>query len=58
MNCFYAHGTIKSILTTFEATCHSLWTLPSMSQQGIETENEKGIENDKLEHVPWFLEAL
>lgn len=58
VNCFYAHGTIKSLLTTFEATGHLLWTLPFMSQRGMETENEKGIENDKLEHAPWLLETL
>ena len=36
VNCFYAHGTIKSILTTFEAMGHLLWIVPFMTQQGIE----------------------
>lgn len=58
VNCFYAHGTIKSLLTTFEATGHLLWTVPFTSQRGMETENDKGNENDKLEHAPWLLETL
>lgn len=29
-----------------------------MSQQGMETKNDKGIKNYKLELMPWLLEAL
>ena len=58
VNCFYSHGTIKSILTTFEAMGHLIRTVPFMSHWGMETENDKGNENDNLEHAPWFLETL
>ena len=57
-NCFYAHGIIKSLLTTFEETSHLPWIVPFMSQQRMETKNGKGIENYKLEHAPWFFKAL
>ena len=56
--CFYSHGTIKSILTTFEAMGHLLWIVPFMSQRGMETENDKGTENENIEHAPWLLETL
>ena len=31
VNCFYSHGTIKSILNNFQAMSHLLWTIPFMS---------------------------
>ena len=36
VNCFYAHGTIQSILINFEAMGHLLWIVPFMTQQGME----------------------
>ena len=37
---------------------HLLWTVQFMSQRGMETENDKGNENNKLDHAPWLLETL
>ncbi|XP_057852533.2 E3 ubiquitin-protein ligase UPL1 isoform X1 [Cryptomeria japonica] len=58
VNYFYSHGTIQKLLTTFEATGQLLWSVPVISQPGMETENEKENGNDKMEHAPWLLETL
>eukprot|EP01018_Ginkgo_biloba_P023205 Gb_26784 [translate_table: standard] len=58
INYFYSYGTIKELLTTFEATSQLLWTLPKVSPSVIETGHGKRDENGKLEHSSWLLETL
>lgn len=57
INNFYAQGTFKELLTTFEATSQLLWTLPySVLTSGMVPENS-GEEN-KLSHSSWLLGTL
>ncbi|XP_009793112.1 E3 ubiquitin-protein ligase UPL1 [Nicotiana sylvestris] len=57
INNFYAQGTFKELLTTFEATSQLLWTLPySVPTSGMVPENS-GEEN-KLSHCSWLLDTL
>ncbi|KAH0671499.1 hypothetical protein KY290_026845 [Solanum tuberosum] len=57
INNFYAQGTFKELLTTFEATSQLLWTLPySVLTSGMIPENS-GEEN-KLSHSSWLLGTL
>ncbi|KAM3302623.1 E3 ubiquitin-protein ligase UPL1 [Capsicum chacoense] len=56
INNFYAQGTFKELLTTFEATSQLLWTLPYSLLSGMVPENS-GEEN-KLSHSSWLLGTL
>ncbi|KAK4341923.1 hypothetical protein RND71_037739 [Anisodus tanguticus] len=57
INNFYAQGTFKELLTTFEATSQLLWTLPySVLTSGMVPENSG--EDNKLSHSSWLLGTL
>ncbi|KAM7504309.1 hypothetical protein LguiB_003213 [Lonicera macranthoides] len=57
INNFYVHGTLKELLTTFEATSQLLWTLPySLPASG--TDHEKSGEGSKSSHNLWLLDTL
>ncbi|GLJ53784.1 hypothetical protein SUGI_1147870 [Cryptomeria japonica] len=56
LNSFYAHGVIKSLLTTFEATGQLLWTVmqtPSMMETEVKEQEHKD-ESDKA----WIFSTL
>ncbi|KAI5385562.1 E3 ubiquitin-protein ligase UPL1 isoform X2 [Lathyrus oleraceus] len=57
VNNFYVHGTFKELLTTYEATCQLLWTLPrSIPTSDIDLGKiEQGA---KLSHSTWLLDTL
>ncbi|GFZ07365.1 LOW protein: E3 ubiquitin ligase-like protein [Actinidia rufa] len=57
VNNFYAHGTFRELLTTFEATSQLLWTLPcSIPPSGVD--HEVAGEGGKLSHHSWLLDTL
>ncbi|XVE50857.1 hypothetical protein DITRI_Ditri01bG0197700 [Diplodiscus trichospermus] len=57
VNNFYVHETFKELLTTFEATCQLLWTLPhSIATPSVE--NEKAGEANIVSHSTWLLDTL
>ncbi|CAN4103909.1 unnamed protein product [Withania somnifera] len=57
INNFYAQGTFKELLTTFEATSQLLWTLPySVPTYGMVPENSG--DGNKLSHSSWLLGTL
>ncbi|PSR95563.1 E3 ubiquitin-protein like [Actinidia chinensis var. chinensis] len=57
VNNFYAHGTFRELLTTFEATSQLLWTLPcSIPPSGVD--HEVAGEGSKLSHHSWLLDTL
>lgn len=56
LNSFYAHGVIKSVLTTFDATSQLLWTVmqtPAM----METEMKQSDNNDESDKA-WIFGTL
>ncbi|KAL3503633.1 hypothetical protein ACH5RR_038082, partial [Cinchona calisaya] len=57
INNFYAYGTFKELLMTFEATSQLLWTLPySLPASGVD--HAKNAEEGKLSHNSWLLDTL
>ncbi|GFZ12610.1 LOW protein: E3 ubiquitin ligase-like protein [Actinidia rufa] len=57
VNNFYAHGTFRELLTTFEATSQLLWTLPcSIPTSGVD--HEVAGEGSKLSQNSWLLDTL
>nr|XP_010929052.1 E3 ubiquitin-protein ligase UPL1 isoform X2 [Elaeis guineensis] len=56
VNSFYANGTFKELLTTFEATSQLLWTLPLSIPTGG---SDQGLSIDeKVSHSSWLLDTL
>ncbi|MCO5577300.1 hypothetical protein L7F22_031127 [Adiantum nelumboides] len=56
VNCFYAFGTFKQLLTTFEATSQLLWTSVPMDTETGKMDIEKA--EDKAGGQSWLLDTL
>ncbi|BFI34167.1 E3 ubiquitin-protein ligase HUWE1 [Marchantia polymorpha subsp. ruderalis] len=62
VNNLFAHGGIKQLLVTFEATSQLLWRVPQASGSPMDTENGKPESSDKVEDKSdsnsWLLDTL
>ncbi|KAH7291322.1 hypothetical protein KP509_29G011900 [Ceratopteris richardii] len=56
VNCFFAFGTLKKLLTTFEATSQLLWSSMPMDTDAGKMDIEKM--EDKSVGQPWLLDTL
>lgn len=57
VNSFYANGTFKELLTTFEATSQLLWTLP-LSFPSPGHDQGSSADGTKASHSSWLLDTL
>ncbi|KAL3688671.1 hypothetical protein R1sor_014980 [Riccia sorocarpa] len=58
VNHLYAHGGIKQLLVTFEATSHLLWSVPQPSGSPMDTENGAEKVEDKADSNSWLTDTL